>query len=123
MDEWQALALKVFVPARDFGVSQAFYRALGFSVEFEGDGLCGFRAGPSCAFLLQDFHAPGLAENLMLHLQVSDVDACWRQWQVLDLPRLFGVGCSGVENRPWGLRDFTLHDPSGVLWRISGPVE
>lgn len=123
MDKWQGRELKVFVPAKDFGVSRAFYQALGFTLEFEDEGLCGFRAGPCCAFLLQDFHAPGLAENLMLHLQVDDVDGCWRQFQALDLPAQFGVRCSDVEDRPWGLRDFTLHDPSRVLWRISAAIE
>jgi uncharacterized glyoxalase superfamily protein PhnB len=31
----------------------------------------------------------------------------------------FGVAVGEPENRPWAMRDFTLVDPSGVLWRIA----
>jgi uncharacterized glyoxalase superfamily protein PhnB len=30
----------------------------------------------------------------------------------------FGVAVGAPQDQPWGLRDFTLFDPSGVLWRI-----
>lgn len=37
------------------------------------------------------------------------------------------VGCFGrvnpPENRPWGIRDFTIDDPTGVLWRIGQSIE
>ena len=31
---------------------------------------------------------------------------------------LFGVRVDAPRNQPWGMRDFTLVDPSGVLWRV-----
>jgi uncharacterized glyoxalase superfamily protein PhnB len=30
----------------------------------------------------------------------------------------FGAKLGQPEDRPWAMRDFTLIDPSGVLWRI-----
>jgi uncharacterized glyoxalase superfamily protein PhnB len=30
---------------------------------------------------------------------------------------------SPVQLQPWRMRDFTLHDPSGVLWRIAQNVD
>ena len=31
----------------------------------------------------------------------------------------FGVEIGTPENQPWAMRDFTLFDPSGVLWRVA----
>jgi hypothetical protein len=31
----------------------------------------------------------------------------------------FGVRVDPPAERPWGMRDFPLFDPSGVLWRIA----
>ncbi|PKV13058.1 glyoxalase [Xanthomonas prunicola] len=114
--------LKVFVPARDYAVSQRFYRALGFVQEDEVGNVTCFRHGAHCAFLLQDFYLRELAENLMLHLWVDDADGWWQHVHDLGLDEQFGVSFSAPEDRPWGARDFTLHDPSGVLWRIGQPL-
>ncbi|RFF49511.1 VOC family protein [Xanthomonas campestris] len=114
--------LKVFVPARDYAVSQQFYRALGFLQEDEVGHVTCFRHGAQCAFLLQDFYVRELAENLMLHLWVDDADAWWQHVHDSELTTHFQVTCSVPEDRPWGARDFTLHDPSGVLWRIGHPL-
>jgi len=35
-----------------------------------------------------------------------------------DVEARFGVKASEPTDQPWGMRDFTLVDPSGVLWRI-----
>ena len=113
-----SLELKVFVPARDFAQSVEFYREVGFVPEPLGDGLVCFRHGERCAFLLQDFYEQALAHNLMLHLWVEDADAWWRRLDAADLPGRYGARIGVPEDRPWGMRDFTLHDPGGVLWRI-----
>ncbi|MCW0391924.1 hypothetical protein NB690_002498 [Xanthomonas sacchari] len=113
-----SLELKVFVPAQDFALSAQFYADIGFAAEPLGDGLICFRHGNRCAFLLQDFYHAGLAHNLVLHLWVEDVDAWWRRLQAADLAGRYGARLGEPEDRPWGMRDFTLHDPGGVLWRI-----
>ncbi|MEZ4324975.1 MAG: hypothetical protein R3B40_07170, partial [Polyangiales bacterium] len=60
-----------------------------------------------------------LAENLMLHLLVDDVDAWHGRITASGLCARHGGRLSEVTTQPWGMRDFTLHDPSGVLWRIA----
>lgn len=35
----------------------------------------------------------------------------------------YGVRADPPEDRPWGMRDFVLIDPSGVLWRIGTNIE
>lgn len=73
--------------------------------------------GPA-SFLLQDFCAPGLAENFMLHLLVEDVQAWWQQVQDSGVIEHYGVRCTPIEQQPWRMKDFCLSDPAGVLWRI-----
>jgi catechol 2,3-dioxygenase-like lactoylglutathione lyase family enzyme len=109
--------IKAFVPARDFELSKRFYRDLGFTMASEGGGVAYFHFG-HVSFLLQDYCAEGLAENFMMHILVEDVDAWWNHVQASGVVERYGVRCSAVEAQPWRMRDFCLHDPSGVLWRV-----
>jgi uncharacterized glyoxalase superfamily protein PhnB len=34
----------------------------------------------------------------------------------------YGVMVDPPEDRPWGLRDFVIVDPTGVLWRIGQSI-
>ena len=114
--------IKAFVPARDFALSQRFYQDLGFTLAWSSDDLAYLHAGNS-AFLLQRFYVKEHAENFMMHLLVPDVEAWWRHVQQQDLAARYGVRVLPPEDRPWGLRDFCINDPSGVLWRIGQNLE
>ncbi|MGQ3227214.1 MAG: hypothetical protein ACT6UU_25140 [Hydrogenophaga sp.] len=70
----QAVEIKAFVPAKDFALSKRFYADLGFTQRSEGGGVAYFCVG-DCPFLLQDFYEQALAENLVMHLLVTDVHA------------------------------------------------
>ncbi len=117
----RVVELKPFVPARDFALSRRFYAELGFSEKSEVGGVAYFLHDET-SFLLQDFYNKELAENLMLHLLVEDVDAWHARVSNAGLARRFGVEVSAVAQQPWGMRDFALRDPSGVLWRIAQNV-
>lgn len=108
--------IKAFVPARDFARSMAFYEALGFTRASEGGGIAYFHCGQA-AFLLQDFYVKASADALQMHLLVEDVNA-WHA-KAREIAAGFGVGIGDPEDQPWAMRDFTLLDPSGVLWRIA----
>ncbi len=118
-NELVSIELKAFVPARDFELSKRFYQAIGFELVWGDEHLAGFCHGPS-RFLLQNFYVRESAENLMLHLLVEQVDAWWER--IVPAAREFGITVDPPEDRPWGLRDFVLFDPSGVLWRIGEPM-
>lgn len=111
--------IMAFVPARDFALSLRFYRDLGFTVGYNDGKLALMRRG-RLAFLLQDFFLPAHAANFVMHIVIDDL-AAW----VAAGARLAaqyasdGVRASAAEERPWGLRDMTLIDPTGVLWRIA----
>ena len=116
-NDLRTVEIKAFVPARDMELSLRFYRDLGFEVPWASDELAYLHAG-DCSFLLQKFHAPGHADNFMMHLLVADVDAWWRHVQQQRLVERSGVRAQPPEDRPWKIRDFVLADPDGVLWRI-----
>ena len=108
--------IKAFVPARDFTLSMEFYEALGFTRASVFDDIAYFHCGGS-SFLLQDFYSQVHAANYQMHLLVENVDA-WHE-KAVAVAQLFKVEIGEPENQPWGMRDFTLFDPSGVLWRIA----
>ena len=117
----RVVELKPFVPARDFALSRRFYAELGFTERSEVGGVAYFLHGET-SFLLQDFYNKELAENLMLHLLVADVDAWHARVASAGLAQRYGVKVSDIVQQPWRMRDFALWDPSGVLWRIAQNV-
>ena len=109
--------IKAFVPARDFELSKKFYQAIGFQMAFAANDLAYFHAG-DCAFMLQNFYVEQLADNLMMHLLVENADDWHAHVSAQGLVERFGVRLGTPADRPWAMRDFTVTDPSGVLWRI-----
>jgi catechol 2,3-dioxygenase-like lactoylglutathione lyase family enzyme len=117
MNELRSIEVKAFVPARDFELSKRFYQDLGFELAWSSEDLAYLRHGNS-AFLLQRFYRPEHAGNFMMHLLVEDVDAWWRHVDASGLVARYGAHAEPPSDKPWGLRDFILVDPTGVLWRI-----
>lgn len=121
MQGMTTIELKAFVPAKDFGLSCRFYQELGFSLAWSSEQLAYFHHGNS-SFLLQNFYVKEHADNFMMHLLVEDVEAWWRHVQESGLAAKYGMTVDRPEDRPWGLRDFVLVDPTGVLWRIGQDI-
>jgi uncharacterized glyoxalase superfamily protein PhnB len=114
--------VKAFVPTRDFDLSKRFYSDLGFTVAWSSEHLAYLHAGNS-SFLLQRFYQKEHADNFMMHLLVEDVEAWWQQVEANKLAEKYGVRTSPPEDRPWGIRDFIIDDPTGVLWRIGQNID
>ena len=114
--------VKAFVPAKDFELSKRFYQDLGFDLAWSDDHLAYFRRGAS-SFLLQNFYDEVHAGNFMMHLLVEDVDAWSRYVLAQGIATKYGVKIEPPEDRAWGLRDFVLVDPTGVLWRIGQNIK
>ena len=105
------------LPARDIAETVAFYAKLGFTV----------------VRLYQDFGAPYLLlrrDDVELHfvhspetdpheshggcyLRLADAQAVYDEWEPIGLTRLHPIS-----DRPWGMREFSVVDPSGNLIRI-----
>ena len=113
------IALRPFVPAKDFNTSLQFYSDLGFSPFPLGDGMASMHLGPF-AFLLQSYDRKDFAEHFMMHLLVKDVEDWWARIAALDLASRYGVKSPAAPAlQPWGLVVAYVWDPTGVLWHIA----
>ena len=118
MNPGGVVSLKPFVPAKDYEQSKSFFKDLGFQMNWESEDLCEFQIGEQC-FLLQKYYVKEWADNFMIHLMVEDLAAWHEHLQQADLKRYAGVSWGSPEDKPWGLREFHLIDPSGVCWHFA----
>ena len=117
------IALRPFVPGKDFEVSKRFYGDLGFQVVPLGDNIADVSIG-AFAFLLQDYFVQVWADNFVMHMLVHDLDRWWANIAALDLPARYGVRAPVPPRlEPWGLRVAYVFDPSGVLWHFAEEPE
>lgn len=116
----QELALRAFVPAKDFEVSRKFYAALGFRATHSDKDVCILKIA-GCSFILQNRYQAEWADNTMLQLLVRDVEPWWANH--VDAERLvaeFGVRPpKPPEMQAWGLMVGFIFDPSGVLLHVA----
>jgi catechol 2,3-dioxygenase-like lactoylglutathione lyase family enzyme len=117
MSDMTTIEAKAYVPAKDFALSKRFYQDLGFDLVWSSDDLAYLRRGNS-SFLLQNFYTREHADNFMMHLLVKNVEAWWQHVEAQGLPAKYGVMVEPPADRSWGIRDFVVVDPTGVLWRI-----
>jgi catechol 2,3-dioxygenase-like lactoylglutathione lyase family enzyme len=116
-----AVEIKAFVPARDFNLSKQFYQDLGFDLLWSSDDLAYLQRG-DCSFLLQNYYVKEHADNFMMHLLVDDVDVWWRHVEAQGIGSKYATKAEPPQEQPWGIRDFVLVDPTGVLWRIGQDI-
>jgi hypothetical protein len=115
----QILALRPFVPAKDFDLSKRYYQALGFRLTHEDDSIAILKFD-NFSFILQNYYAKEFAENFMVQLLVRDVDAWWKQIQPDMLVSEFAVNAPRAPAmQSWGMKVGFIFDPSGVLWHVS----
>jgi catechol 2,3-dioxygenase-like lactoylglutathione lyase family enzyme len=113
------VAVRPFVPAKDFEKSLRFYVDLGFTAVRFGDSIASMELG-QFGFLLQKYDVAGFAGNFMMQLMVNDLDGWWQRIEALDLAQNYGVRPpSAPALQPWGLTIAYVVDPSGVLWHIA----
>ncbi|MGF1720656.1 VOC family protein [Vibrio kyushuensis] len=118
MENLNTVEIKSFVPAKDFELSKRFYQCIGFELASEFDGIAYFKSG-SNPFLLQDFYEPAHSDNFMMHLLVEDAQSWYEHVLKLNLNEEYGSMVTELVEQPWGMLEFCITDPSGVLWRIA----
>ncbi|NDY90538.1 2-C-methyl-D-erythritol 4-phosphate cytidylyltransferase [Ideonella livida] len=114
--------IRAVVPARDFATTLQFYLDIGFEREFVHTQMAGLKLG-SAAFLLQQAEDTTRTQHTVMHLTVDNLEAFWGRLQQAGIDARYGVSVAPPQQRPWGLVDMSLTDPSGVLWRIAQRME
>ncbi len=109
-----------FVPAKDFELSTAYYRALGFEVD-DGDDVRLCSLGDH-GFLLQDFYVKAWAHNSMLAMHVDDAGAWIDRAEAL-VDEFPGTRTQRPKLEDWGQLVGHIWDPCGVLWHITQTPE
>lgn len=121
MPNYDVREIKAFIPSKDFTLSIDFYRDIGFDLVWSDNELAYFKADNS-SFLLQDYYLKEHADSFMMHLLVNNADDWWARIKQRNVVEKYGVKVGEPADRDWGLRDFTIIDPTGVLWRIGNEI-
>jgi catechol 2,3-dioxygenase-like lactoylglutathione lyase family enzyme len=115
---WLAVASGFVAPTPIFATvnmdaSRRFYEAAGFEVDAYDDGYAFvLRGGREVLHLARsEIVEPG-RNAAACYINTPEADAWHVAWSVADLP----VG--EIADRPWGMREFEVIDPSGNLLRI-----
>jgi len=113
----KTIEIKAFVPSKDYELSKQFYQDLGFELASESDRIAYFKSCNS-SFLLQDFFVEEHAKNFMMHLLVENIEQFYSTLKSSGIEEKYRIKISQIITQPWNMYDFTIVDPSGVLWRI-----
>lgn len=110
------------LPSRDLDETRAFYRRIGFAPWF-GDGPYEIVARGNLVLHFEASPGHSAIENRgSCYLRVRDADALYRE--LVALPELAGSALlSSPCDEPWGMREFTLRDPSGNLLRFGHDLD
>jgi len=71
----------------------------------------------SCRFILQHYDEKHFAENFMLSVKVSDINAFRQMVLQKQLPERFGIRISGIIPQPYG-KEVNIIDIAGVCWHF-----
>lgn len=105
------IAAKIIFPTADMNASVGFYESLGLEVERYDDGYAWVRHRGD-----EVLHLAGVAD---LDLSTNRAAGYWHVQDADAWHERFAAGSPGpVVDQPWGMREFSLHDPSGNLLRV-----
>lgn len=118
MSALSVASLSPFVPSgADYAASRKFFAELGFEELWSSGDCTGFKNGEG-QFILQHFADKQFAENYMVSIAVTDLDAWWATIGEKKLDQKFpGVRFNPPKNFPWG-REIHFIDLAGVCWHV-----
>ena len=101
------------LPVSNMDDAIRFYESIGFDIERYDDGFAFVRLGDQSVF---DLHLASSMDPSANHAGCYVITADADEWH-----RRFvsaGVSVTSIEEMPWGMREFTLTDPSGNNVRV-----
>ena len=115
------------LPARDLAETRAFYERLGFQAavwlptEFGGYAILR-RGDLSMHFYSFEDISPN-QNYAQCYWRVKDVDALYAECHAAGLSKSGTPRLVPVEDKPWGMREFSITDPNGNLVRVGRQIE
>jgi catechol 2,3-dioxygenase-like lactoylglutathione lyase family enzyme len=111
-------SIRAFIGAKDYEISRAFYRDLGFEEKVISDKMSLFLID-KFSFYLQDYYVKDWVDNSMIFLEVGDVEEYYSFLQGLELDKRYAnISLVPLQENEWG-KECLLVDPSGVLWHFA----
>lgn len=113
----QFLSLEPFVPSgSNFEGAKQFFQEVGFTISWDAGAYVGFEKD-GCKFILQHYDQQAFAENFMLSVRVTDVEAFRQMMLEKKLPERFGIRVSMPMQQPYG-KEVNVIDMAGVCWHF-----
>ena len=107
------------LPSRSVNDTLTFFRRLGFEGKIHGNGDYAILTLGSVEIHFFTHHELRPAESCgMCYIRVSNVEAIYREFALAELPRKGIPRQDGLDDKPWGMREFAIVDPDGNLIRI-----
>jgi catechol 2,3-dioxygenase-like lactoylglutathione lyase family enzyme len=108
------------LPSRCVRETIAFYRRLGFEGGAHGfdRGYAILRRGSVELHFFTHKELVPAESSAGCYIRVTDVESFYRACSSSQLPRTGIPRMEGLEDKPWGLREFAVIDPDGNLVRI-----
>lgn len=104
---------KAILPVAFMESAVAFYRQLGFEVQSYDPGYAWvLHIGEEILHLREVVDLDAAVNAASAYLHVGDVGGWRAAWSAA------GVPVGAIEDQPWGMREFTVADPSGNLIRV-----
>jgi catechol 2,3-dioxygenase-like lactoylglutathione lyase family enzyme len=107
--------------SRDVDETAAFYLRLGFEVVARYDDFGGpyllLRRDEVELHFVEDADVDPARNDGACYLRVVDAQGIYDEWARLALDAVRPIG-----DKPWGMREFAVVDPSGNLLRIGTPL-
>jgi hypothetical protein len=117
VDVMKFVSLEPFIPSgSDFDRSKDLFRELGFTTAWEAGDSAGFQRD-GCGFILQNYDNKEFAENLMIHMKVSNAEVFWKLVTEKKLSEKFGIRITAPKQQPYG-KEVNLIDLAGVCWHF-----
>lgn len=106
--------IRIFVPSKDFELSQKFYQALGWKMQLVDEGLADMEL-EGHHFFLQKFYNKDWANNFMIHVVVDDVQAWYEHAKSIIKTGDFAPARVASPKDEGYAHVSYVWDPSGVL--------
>ena len=111
-------SLRTFIGSKNFKISQAFYKDLGFAESKISEKMSVFVNG-HIGFYLQDYFVKEWLNNSMLLAEVDNVEDYWSFLVELKLDVKYPeIKLIPIQENDWG-KECQLIDPSGILWHFA----
>ncbi len=114
----QAKSIRAFIGAKNYDISRAFYREMGFEEVILDTQMSYFKVNDDLGFYLQNAYVKDWVDNSMIFLEVDDLKDFHTTLAQQELHKKYqNVRISEIVIEDWG-QEFFMHDPSGVLWHF-----